>query len=53
MKENPIKINEMSLRDPEGNTVESAMNWEIQCVEELEDNGFFMRLDLLRKAGKH
>lgn len=52
MKENPIKINEMSLKDPKGNTVESAMNLKIQCIEELEDNGFFMRLDLFTKAWK-
>jgi len=41
MKENPIKINERSIKDPRENTVESAINLKIQCVEKLEDNGFF------------
>lgn len=53
MKENPIKINEMSIKDPRENTVESAMNLKIQCIEKLEDNGFFMRLDLFAEGWKH
>lgn len=33
MKESPIKINERSIKDPRANTVESAINLKIQCVE--------------------
>lgn len=43
----------MSLKDPSENMVELAMNLKIQRLEELQDDGFCVRLDLLTRARRH